>query len=68
MVIFKEFSESANKLLRRTVWIVCDDGRLKKMWITKNNIWKMLALWEDGKLHFTLEEAENNERNKKNEI
>ena len=47
---------------------MCDDGRLKKMWITKNNIWKMLALWEDGKLHFTLEEAENNERNKKNEV
>lgn len=27
-----------------------------------------LALWEDGKLYFTLEEAESNERNKKNEV
>ena len=47
---------------------MCDDGRLKKMWITKNNIWKMLALWEDGKLYFSLEEAENDERNGKNEV
>lgn len=44
-----------------------DDGKLnrksrtlfsiKKVWISKNNIWKMMESWKDGRLFLVLEEA-----------
>lgn len=30
---------------------------IKKVWISKNNIWKMMESWKDGRLFFVLEEA-----------
>lgn len=62
--MFKEFSANADKLLGRTVWILDDedDNKLKKKWICKTNIWKMMRLWEDNKLFLSPEEAENSKK------
>lgn len=59
--MFKEFSANANKLLGLTVWILDDedDDKLKKRWICRTNIWKMMRLWEDNRLFLSSEEAEN---------
>ncbi len=45
-----------------------DDGKLnrksktlfsiKKVWISKNNIWKMMGCWKDERLFILLEDAE----------